>query len=250
MIEKEIEVQATDGVMSTFVVHPEEELPAPGVVFLMDAAGIRESLRDMCRRLATAGYYVMLPDLFYRHGRHVGVDRERIDAQDPSEREKLRSLVGSLVNAKVVDDLGALLAATASDRAMSNGPVGAVGYCMSGRYALLAAARWPNRVRAAASFFGTRLVTDQPDSPHLGLPAITGEAYFNFAEVDEYAPAPMVDAFTKAVRDAKINCRVETYAGTHHAFAIPEARQFDRVASDRHWERLLALFRRNLRPSS
>lgn len=248
MIEKEIDVRTADGLMSTFIVHPQEHLPAPGVIFLMDAAGIREPLRDMCRRIATAGYFVMLPDLFYRQGRHVGVDRTKVDAKDGVERARLSQLVGSLTNAHVVDDLGSLIDAASKDQALSPGPMGAVGYCMSGRFALLVAARRPDRVNAAASYFGTRLVTDKPDSAHLCLPKFKGEGYFSFAEIDEYAPRPMVDAFTKAVKDAKANCRIETYAGAHHAYAMPDAKQFDRVASDRHWETLFALFRRNLWP--
>lgn len=247
MIEKEVDVPMSGGVMSTYVVHPQEDLPAPGVIFLMDAAGIRETLRDMARRIASVGYYVLLPDLFYRAGRHAGVDRALVDANDPEERAKLGHLVTSLSNATTIDDLGALIDVASRDPALSAGPMGAVGYCMSGRFALLAAVRWPDRVRAAASYFGTRLVTDSPDSPHLSLSRLAGEAYFAFAEIDEYAPPPMVETFTAAARKAATNCRVETYARAHHAFAFPDADQFDRIASDRHWETLFALLRRNLR---
>ena len=69
MIEKEIDLQTRDGAMNTFITHPEEGGPHPLVIFYMDAPGKREELHDMARRIATVGYYVMLPNLYYRHVR-------------------------------------------------------------------------------------------------------------------------------------------------------------------------------------
>ena len=69
MIEKILDVPTKDGTIETFVCHPERGGPYPPVLFLMDAPGIREELYDMARRLATVGYYVLLPNLYYRAGR-------------------------------------------------------------------------------------------------------------------------------------------------------------------------------------
>ena len=66
MIEKQIRISTGDGMMNTFICHPERNGPHPVLIFLMDAPGIREELRDMARRLGTVGYYVMLPNLYYR----------------------------------------------------------------------------------------------------------------------------------------------------------------------------------------
>ena len=68
MIDQQIDIATKDGRMTTFITHPERDGPHPVVLFFMDAPGIREELRDMARRLATAGYYVMLPNLYYRSG--------------------------------------------------------------------------------------------------------------------------------------------------------------------------------------
>ncbi|TDM99205.1 hydrolase, partial [Lactobacillus crispatus] len=65
MIEKQIDIPTRDGAMSTFLCHPGRHGPHPIVIFFMDAPGIREELRDMARRLASVGYYVMLPNLYY-----------------------------------------------------------------------------------------------------------------------------------------------------------------------------------------
>src|SRR5258708_37683546 len=69
MIEATVDIPTTDGAMETFICHPARGGPFPAVMLLMDAPGIREELRDMARRLATIGYYVLLPNLYYRDGR-------------------------------------------------------------------------------------------------------------------------------------------------------------------------------------
>jgi len=92
MIEREIDVETPDGEMKTFVFHPEHGGPHPVVLYLMDAPSIRPALRDMASRLATAGYYVMLPYLFYRGGpfREFGMTDEDMHARQelwvPSRR--------------------------------------------------------------------------------------------------------------------------------------------------------------------
>ena len=68
MIDQQIEIPTKDGHITTFISHPERGGPHPVIIFYMDAPGIREELRNMCRRIAKMGYFVLLPDLFYRLG--------------------------------------------------------------------------------------------------------------------------------------------------------------------------------------
>src|SRR5450755_2673424 len=69
MIEQHLDIETRDGSMNTFIVHPEENAPFPVVFFFMDAPGKREELHDMARRLASVGYFVVLPNLYYRTSR-------------------------------------------------------------------------------------------------------------------------------------------------------------------------------------
>src|SRR5260370_17520895 len=115
---------------------------------------------------------------------------------------------------------------------------------MSGRYAINAATHLPGRVKAAASIYGTRLATDQPDSPHLAASKTKAEFYFGCAETDIYAPAEIIEKVKAGMKDA--NAEVETYPGTHHSFPFPNRAVYPRDAAHRHSEPLLTPYHRNL----
>ncbi len=241
MIDQQIELPTKDGRCTTFITHPERGGPFPVIVFFMDAPAIREELRDMARRLGTAGYYVMLPNLYYRSG-VMEIGPVPPDPNAP-ERKRMFELMASINIPLVMDDTRALLAYAATQKAARTEIVGTVGYCMSGRYAVNAATHFPV-VKAAASIYGTHLATDQPDSPHLAPAKTKAELYFACAETDIYAPAEIIEKVKQGMTGA--NAEVEIYPGTHHGFAFPKRPVYDRDAAERHWERLLSLYRRNL----
>jgi carboxymethylenebutenolidase len=239
VIEKELDVATADGGMNTFIVHPEEGGPHPVVLFFMDAPGKREELHDMARRIAATGYYVMLPNLYYR--------RVREFVMTPDARAAMFEHMNSLSNAMVNDDARALLGFADADPAARGGAVGCVGYCMSGPFAFAFAAAEPGRVAAAASFHGVRLCTDALDSPHRDASRIRGELYFGCAETDEWAPPEMINALDAELKQAGARYRVEWYPGTHHGFVFPQRPAvYEKASAERHWERLHALFARNL----
>jgi carboxymethylenebutenolidase len=242
MIERRIEIITKDGAMNTFIVHPERHGPYPVILLYMDAPGIREELRDMARRIATVGYYVMLPNLYYRSGvEELGAFIGEAAAET---RKQMFALMSSLTIPLVMDDTDALIAFSGADPAAAHGPMGTVGYCMSGRYALSAAVRHPDRVTAAASIYGVNLITDRPDSPHLTLRDSKAALYVAWAEIDHYAPLEQFEPFRAAVAEAGLNAEVELYPKAEHGFAFPQRPAYDKAAAERHWERLFALFGR------
>jgi carboxymethylenebutenolidase len=241
MIEKQIDIATTAGRMGTFICYPERGGPHPVILFLMDAPGIREELRDMARRLATVGYYVMLPNLYYRGG--VGEVEVVPGEAREAWLERIFALMDGLTIAGVMDDTRALIAVADGDDAAGKGPMGAVGYCMSGQYAITAAADFPDRVTAVASIYGTRLVTDQPDSAHLAIRRMKADLYLACAELDHYVPLDLLGPVGDSIRDAGIKAEVEIYPAVDHGFAFPQRATFDKASAERHWERLFALFR-------
>ena len=124
--------------------------------------------------------------------------------------------------------------------------VGTVGYCMSGRYAINAATHFPDRVKAAASIYGMHLATDQPDSPHLAGAKDQGRTLFRLRRNRHLCAAGNHREGEAGHERRRANAEVEIYPGTHHGFAFPKRPVYDRDAAERHWERLLALYRRNL----
>jgi carboxymethylenebutenolidase len=239
MIEKQVEIVTSDGLMNTFICHPERDGPHPVILFFMDAPGIREGLRDMARRLGTVGYYVMLPNLYYRSG--VEELGSVVGEANIATRQKALGLMGTIDIPMVMQDTEALAAFALEDPSASKGPMGAVGYCMSGKYAINAAVR-NLRVRAAASIYGVALVTDKPDSPHLAPQRTDARLYFGCAETDQYAPMEMIEVLRAELKNKGAHAEVEIYPGTHHGFAFPERPVYNKAAAERHWERLFELF--------
>src|SRR5712672_4030856 len=176
MLEQTLDIATKDGAMETFICHPERGGPYPAVLLLMDAPGIREELRDMARRLATVGYYVLLPNLYYRAGRDTiyGPD---VHEEGSAEHKRMRAIRTKMTIPPVMDDVGAMLSFADRQKEVKKGPVGCHGYCMSGPYALAAAARYSERIAAAASFYGTWLVSEAEESPHPPLGKAPGELY-------------------------------------------------------------------------
>jgi carboxymethylenebutenolidase len=242
MIERQIDIATKDGRTQTFIVHPDRGGPHPVILFLMDAPAIREELRDMARRFATSGYYVMLPNLYYRAG--VMELSPRALIADTPERKQMADLMMALGIREVMDDCVGLLAYADGDDAANAKSVGAVGYCMSGRFAVCAGGQFPDRVKATASIYGTRLVTEKDNSPHLIAKNSPAEFYFACAETDVWAPPDVIAALQKDLKGAK--GEVEVYPGVHHGFAFPQRQAYDKPAAEQHWERVLALFRRRL----
>jgi carboxymethylenebutenolidase len=162
------------------------------------------------------------------------------------DRARMRAIRTKMTIPPVMEDVAAMLAFIDAEGAAKSGAVGVHGYCMSGPYALAVGARYPDRIAAAASFYGTWLVSDAEESPHLSLARIKGEAYIACAEHDDLAPLPMVEELRGLFARAGTAGEIELYPGVHHGFAFPERRVYDKPAAERHWERLLALYRRRL----
>lgn len=252
MQEQTIEIPTADGRMDAFVSHPEEGGPFPAVVVLMDIWGLREELFDIARRIATVGYYCVLPNFWYRRG------PVRYEFRD--EKGRMRSLLTlpqavqdeihqnarTVTDRKAMADIGSVLQFLDGAPARK-GPVGSLGYCLGGRYALAAAGEYPERMRASASMHGTNLVSDAPDSPHRFVGKMRGEIYCGFAERDPWAPPSTVETLEKLFKDqAGVRYRHILHAGTEHGYALPDRDIFDKASANRDWENVFAMFRRQL----
>ncbi|MGC9539711.1 dienelactone hydrolase family protein [Streptomyces sp. UG1] len=242
----DVDIPTEDGVADSYLAHPGDGLPRPGVLLYQDAFGLRPHLRQMADRLAGAGYAVLVPNVFYRHGRSPVLDLpEFIDpAARPELWQQIVPVMQSLTPELAVRDAGAYLRWMAERPEIADGPVALTGYCMGARLALRTAGAYPDRVAAAAGFHGGQLATDAPDSPHLAAEHITAELYFGHADADQSMPPEQMERLAAALTAAGVRHRYEVYEGAHHGYTQADTSAYDEAAAERHWAALLDLLKR------
>jgi carboxymethylenebutenolidase len=245
MSETAFELKTADGSCRCYAYSAPGDRPAPAVIFFMDGLGIRPALRGMAERLASNGFFVLLPDLYYRAGETPLFDPATM-MDDPTQRDRMMELVRSVTSAGVTSDTAACLDHLSDEPKVQGSQVGCVGYCMGGSVALRAAANFPDRIAAAASIHGAGLATDLPDSPHRGLAKVRGVLYVAVAGIDPWLQPGETERLRADLAAAGTRHDVELYPGVHHGFAANGTPMYDRTAAERHWERILALFRAEL----
>jgi carboxymethylenebutenolidase len=238
-----VDVPTEDGVADAYLVVPEGAGPFPGVLFFMDAFGLRPRLYEMAERIAEQGYAVLAPNLFYRSARTPVVDTTNL--ADPEERGKvfgrLMPMMQALDTAAITRDTRGYLDFLAAQEGVAAGPEAIVGYCMGGLNALKAITAYPERIVALASFHGARLATEEPDSPHLQVGRITGEVYFAHADHDHSMPQQDIDRLEAALDASDVRFRSEIYPGAEHGFTMSDTAAYSADAEKRHWEKLFEL---------
>lgn len=245
MVER-IEVEVEGGVADGLVFLPAGQGPHPLVVFYMDAGGLRPALSDMAERLAAAGYAVVQPNLYWRSGPFAPFDFATVWT-DPAERQRIFALMNGFSPAQAMADTRTFIDAVARDPRVDARRVGSVGYCMGGRMAFFAASELADRVVACASIHGGGLVTDKPNSPHLGAPRIRARLYFGCADHDAACTPEHRATLAATLEAAGVDHVIELYEGKLHGFAVADFPVFDEAAAERHWQRVLTLFAETLR---
>ena len=242
MSREQVSIATKDGDCRAWVFRPQGEGPWPAAIIFMDVPGIRPALLDFAERLASYGYLVLLPDLFYRDGVYEPMDPSRLFA-DEAARAAIFAKMGKCTSAEAIRiDTGAFLEFLDQQPDVKGKAVGVTGYCMGGRVALIAAAEFPDRIAAAGAFHPGHLVTDKPDSPHLGAPKIKAKVYVGGADQDSGFTLENRDQLARAFTEAGVENRVEIYEGAMHGYTMPDLRVFNEAAAERHWRELIALF--------
>ena len=246
---RSLDLALPDGVCDARLARPEREGAYSGVLFLMDAIGLRPQIDRMVERIASWGYVVLAPNILYRAGRAPVVPLT--DIAVPANREayldQLMPIVRTFTPALMVRDAGAYLDALAD---LAPGPVGVHGYCFGGRMALLAAAAYPDRVAAVASFHGGGLGSEDPDSPHRGVGRMRAEAYVGYADEDPELPPEQVERLEEALKASDLTYRTELYPAAPHGFTMADTPMYQAEGAERHFERLRDLYARTLGASA
>ncbi|HTQ41396.1 MAG TPA: dienelactone hydrolase family protein [Polyangiaceae bacterium] len=235
-----IEIQTRDGRCPSYVYRPAGEGPWPAVLVFMDGLGIRPAMLEVGERLAKSGYFVLLPDLFYRSGPYEPMDPHTVFS-DPEKRKVLmEKFFAHATSANIMSDTRAFLDHIAAQPDVKKGGIGTTGYCMGGRLSLIAAGTYPDRIVAAASYHGGRLANEDPDSPHLLAPKMKARVYVAGAIEDQSFPDDMKARLEEALTKGGVDHKIETYPAKH-GWVFRDTPVYDAAASERHWQTLVAL---------
>jgi carboxymethylenebutenolidase len=238
MTKEAISIRTADGTADGYFFHGDD--PAPGVIIYMDGIGVRPALYDFAERLVDNGYAVLLPNMFYRFGPAKPLKL-------PDDRDQMMKMVMTVTPTTSKRDTAAFLDYLSSRKEVKGDKVGTTGYCMGGAQSLTAAAEFPDRVVAAAAFHAGRLATDQPDSPHRHVGQIKGDVYVAVAGIDPFLGPTETDDIRAALEQAGTHHKLEVYPDVQHGWTMPDLPIYDKPAAERHWDNLLALFKRKLK---
>jgi carboxymethylenebutenolidase len=234
-----IELETQDGRCPAHIFHPEGEGPWPGLLFFMDGIGIRSALFDMAERMTSGGYYVLLPDLFYRIG-PTSFDAKTLFT-DPVQREFFnKEVLPKATIGNIMRDTNAFLAHLDAEPRVRRGKIGVTGYCMGGRMSFAAAGNFPDRIAASASYHPSGLATDAPDSPHQLASQITARVYVGGAKEDRGFDDAQKERLDRALTDAGVAHTIETY-DARHGWVPADTPAHDPEEAERHWRTLFAL---------
>lgn len=233
---KTLHIRTADGQADAFAALPDAGGRHPGVLMYPDGFGIRPVLRQMASELAERGYYVLVPNVFYRHGPAPVIEPpEHIGDEDrPAILARLMPMIKAHTAERTRTDADAYLRSLTSQPEVSAGPVAVTGYCIGGLLAVRTAAAHPDQVSAVAAFHAPV----GADGPGV-LSKLTAQVHFGHAEGDLTPEA--LKELNETLDAAGVSHTSEIYSGTIHGFTMSDTDAFNPAGLQRHWERLLSL---------
>ena len=226
-------VTTPDGAMPVYVAEPTAPGRRPAVIVIMEAFGLNAHIEEVTRRIAAEGFVALAPDIYWRSlpDNKVGYD----------ELPKAIGLMQKVNDAKVVQDLGAALDALAKRPQVNAAKVGVTGFCMGGRLAFLLAAELPDRIAAAAPFYGGGIAALLPKAEKIRAPM-----YLFFGEKDAFIPQEQVRAIDARLKELGKPYTLKTYTGAVHGFFCEARPDYNAAAAASAWTELLGFFRKQL----
>jgi carboxymethylenebutenolidase len=253
MVDTDVEIKTADGTCDAALIHPKGKGQWPGVILFVDVFGLRQTMRDMAKRLAANGYTVLVPNPYYRTTKAPGLPMN-LDFKNPEDRAKIGKVRAAMTDAAVMADAASYVKfLDAQSMVKKKAKIGVFGYCMGGPMTMQAAAASPARVGAGASFHGGGLVTDKPDSPHLKVPQMKAQFYFAIAANDDQRQPDAKTKLAEAFKAANLPEHQEVYAGCNHGWCVKDMPNgddgkplYNEAGAEKAWGELVTLYKRVL----
>lgn len=213
----------------------------PGVLLYMDAIGLRPQIESIAERIASWGYVVLAPNVFWRDGRAAEL-APSTDLRLPNATEEFLSSgpmrrVQGLTAEQTRSDADVWID-TLRSRVGDDSPIAVVGYCFGGRLALCTAAHRPADVAVAGMFHTGGIVTDSPDSPHHELSRTSAFLLAGHADADPSNTPQQIGALDDALQAAGVPHRTAVYPGAAHGFTMADTSRYQEAGSERHFTEL------------
>lgn len=230
-----ISIETADGSAEAYFAAPEAGA-APGVILYMDALGMRDQIQQMCERIASWGYAVLAPNVFYREG-SVAELAPTADMRTPEGRDEVisaaRPRIGRLTTERVESDIDAYVRALDSLGEVAPGPAATVGFCFGARHAIRTAGRHPDTIALAAGFHGGGLVTEDSDSPHLSIAHATAAFCFGHADNDPGMTPENAATLDRALDAAGLRYSSAIYPDAPHGYTMADTAMYDETSAER-----------------
>lgn len=241
VMEMDVNIQTPDGVADCYFVHPSAGQHA-AVIIWPDILGLRPAFRAMGKRLAQSGYSVLVVNPFYRSAKSPVVG-PGASFQDPEVSGIVRPMAGQLNATTHVSDARAFINWVDQQSSVDTGrKIGTTGYCMGGPIVMRTVANFPERIGAGGTFHGGGLNTQNPDSPHLGIPNMDAHMLIAIAANDDERDPESKNVLRNTFDAAGVPAEIEVYEGSMHGWCVPGSAVYNEAQAERAWTRLLATF--------
>ena len=242
---EQIEIETPDGTAEAYLARPEGE-PKGGVLVYMDAIGLRPRLAEMIERVASWGYVVLAPNVFYRDGKAAEL-APTTDLRNPEAREAYfvgaMARVRGLSVARLADDIPTYVQTL---RSYVAGPLATHGYCMGARIAVRTAGLFPDEFVAVGGFHGGGLATTDAASPHTCIAGTRAEYYFGHADRDRSMTPENVAELGRALEEAGVVHTNLVYPDAPHGYTMADTSSYQETGTERHFADLEALYARTM----
>ncbi|HTO68619.1 MAG TPA: dienelactone hydrolase family protein [Casimicrobiaceae bacterium] len=227
------QVKTPDGSMPVYVAEPTAAGRHPAVIVVMEAFGLNGHIQDVAKRIAAEGYVALAPDVYWRMlpDNKVGY----------AELPKAIGLMQKVKDAEVVADFRAALDFLAAKPNVNGAKIGITGFCMGGRLAFLVAEELPDRIAAAAPFYGGGIAGLLGKADRIKAPLL-----LFFGDKDAFIPQDQVKAIDAKLRELKKSYQLENYAGADHGFFCNDRPSYHEKAAGDAWTKLKAFFKQHL----